>query len=116
MNSIGKTITEVYISPSLDTESLVIKFDDDTLLRLTDDGQSCCESRYMSADGEDLSYYVGAQFLGWQIKDYSYEEEKYSVHEIEFLEISTSKGSFTISSHNEHNGYYGGFAINAYEE
>ena len=38
-------------------------------------------------------------------------EEEYETHEVQFLEIKTSKGIFTMSTHNEHNGYYGGFAI-----
>ena len=38
-------------------------------------------------------------------------EHNEDCHEVQFLEVKTSKGSFTMSSHNEHNGYYGGFSI-----
>jgi hypothetical protein len=33
------------------------------------------------------------------------------VHETQFLIVDTTKGSFTIVNHNEHNGYYGGFGL-----
>lgn len=35
------------------------------------------------------------------------------VHEVQFLVVHTDKGDLTMSSHNEHNGYYGGFSIEA---
>ena len=33
------------------------------------------------------------------------------VHETRFVEIVTTKGSVTLTTHNEHNGYYGGFVL-----
>ena len=33
------------------------------------------------------------------------------IHEIQFLDVKTSKGVFQISNHNVHNGYYGGFWV-----
>ena len=42
------------------------------------------------------------------------EDDEYgNVHEVQFLVVTTSKGAFTIETHNEHNGYYGGFFIEA---
>jgi hypothetical protein len=38
-------------------------------------------------------------------------QESGDVHEIAFYEFMTSTGSFTLASHNEHNGYYGGTSI-----
>lgn len=35
------------------------------------------------------------------------------MHEVQFLHVKTSKGSFAVSNHNEHNGYYGGFNVEA---
>ena len=35
------------------------------------------------------------------------------VHEVQFLNIETSLGIITFETHNEHNGYYGGFYIKA---
>ena len=35
------------------------------------------------------------------------------VHEIQFLDVKTDKGIFQMANNNEHNGYYGGFLIEA---
>lgn len=108
--SLGKTITALTLG---DDDALHFEFGDGTKMRLFDDGQSCCESRYMRTD-DDLSYFVGAQLLDAEIKDApNVEDDEYGAHEVQFLEVKTSKGCFTMASHNEHNGYYGGFAIRA---
>ena len=38
-------------------------------------------------------------------------DDSYTTHEIKFLEVKTNRGVFTMVSHNEHTGYYGGFLI-----
>ena len=106
------------MAPFLNKEIDGIRLEEDGLyltfknskMKIYDDGQSCCEWRYMRTD-DDLPYYVGATFHGVEIKNAPDMEDEYEVHEVQFLEIITSKGSFTISTHNEHNGYYGGFWI-----
>jgi len=82
------------------------------LLRFRDDGQSCCERRHMHSD-DDLSYFVGADFLYATIKRGPSEEygDEGDVRECQFLEIGTSKGAFIIANYNDHNGYYGGFDL-----
>jgi hypothetical protein len=107
--AIGKKIESVEL---YDDERLCFKFADGSTLSLFDDGQSCCESRYMRTD-DDLSYYVGAEFQNVEIKDGpDQEDDEYGeAHECQFLVITTDKGQFTMSNHVEHNGYYGGFAI-----
>jgi hypothetical protein len=62
---------------------------------------------------DDLNYFVGAKLTGGEIKDAPDVPDKYGYHEVQFLEIQTDRGVFTISSHNEHNGYYGGFWLRA---
>jgi len=110
--SIGKTISGL----KLDDDALHFVFDDGSKMKLQDDGQSCCESRYMRTD-DDLAYYVGAKLLGADTKEApSIEDSDYGSHDVEFLVIETDRGSFTMSSHNEHNGYYGGFWITAVAE
>ena len=109
--SIGKTITAL----SSNEDALYITFEDGKRISLFDDGQSCCEHRYMRTD-DDLDYYVGSKLLGGEIKDAPSVEAEYDEHEVQFLEIITDKGSFTMSNHNEHNGYYGGFWIKVSEE
>jgi hypothetical protein len=36
------------------------------------------------------------------------------VHEVQFLVVTTSKGAITVATHVVHNGYYGGFSIDAF--
>jgi hypothetical protein len=111
--SLGKTIAVLSLG---DDDELHFEFSDGTKMCLFDDGQSCCESRYMRTD-DDLTQFIGAQLIDAEIKDApSIEDEYGESHEVEFLEVKTSKGSFTMASHNEHNGYYGGFAIRAATE
>jgi hypothetical protein len=33
------------------------------------------------------------------------------VHEVQFLRVSTDAGTIVCETHNEHNGYYGGFNV-----
>jgi len=104
---VGKEISSLVISDSL----MRIRFTDGYFLDLWDGGQSCCESRYMSTD-DNLDDFVGATFSGARIEDAESEgDESYGEHEVQFLLIDTSKGTFTIANHNEHNGYYGGFSL-----
>lgn len=81
-------------------------------LDLVDTGQSCCEHRYMTSD-DDFAYYEGATLLGVEVKPGPDVEAKYDTHETAFLDIKTSRGVFTVVTHNEHNGYYGGFSLRA---
>ena len=104
--AVGKTIKEV----RLVNDELRFSFDDGTAIHMFDNGQSCCESRYMQTD-DDLTYFSGTKFLGARILNAPNEPDEYGEHEVQFLEVKTDKGCFTMASHNEHNGYYGGFWI-----
>lgn len=110
--ALNKTIAEL----SLNDDVLHLVFEDGYKIGLFDDGQSCCEERYMRTDDE-LGDFVGAVLLNAETPDApNAVEDNYGVHEIQFLHVKTSKGVFTISSHNEHNGYYGGIMIRARKE
>ena len=91
-------------------DGLVFEFANGYKMRIFDNGQSCCEHRYMHTD-DDLSYFVGATLLDAEIKDGPDEEREYGEKESQFLVVKTSRGEFTVVNYNEHNGYYGGFAI-----
>lgn len=107
--SIEKTIQKVWLDKQ--TDELKFQFTDGTNLKLLDAGQSCCEHRYMTTD-DDLPYYSGATLLGFELKDAPDQEDEYgNVHDVQFLDVNTSKGVFQMANHNEHNGYYGGFSI-----
>jgi hypothetical protein len=106
-SSLNKTIEKVWLDK--ETDRLNFKFTDGTGIYLFDDGQSCCEHRYMVTD-DDLSEYADVKLLDLELKDAPDQEDEYSeVHEIQFLDVKTDKGVFQIANHNEHNGYYGGF-------
>lgn len=98
-------------------DGLALRFTDGTGIRFADEGQSCCEHRYMRTD-DDLSYHVGAKLVDAELVDapgIQTEDDYGEVHEVQFLNIVTDRGRFQIASHNEHNGYYGGFWIQVSE-
>jgi len=121
MNLVGnKESAEAFMSCTLkeiaaldlSEDRLLFTFADGRRMQITDEGQSCCEERYLHSD-DDLSYHVGAKLLTAEISDAPDVETEYGVHEVKFLKVATSKGVFTIETHNFHNGYYGGFAVRA---
>jgi len=112
--SIGKEISLIELlkdSNGWDADSLIFTFNDGTKLRVWDGGQSCCESRYMHTD-DDLQAFTESELTMIEIRDAPDIEDEYGeAHEVQFLLVTTGKGVFTIETHNEHNGYYGGFWI-----
>lgn len=104
--AVGKTLTALEMSE----DALRLTFEDGSKIRLYDDGQSCCEHRYMTTD-DGLGYFVGAQLLDAEVQDGPDQDAEYDVHEVQFLKVKTSKGVFTVETHNKHNGYYGGFSL-----
>ena len=94
--------------------TFILRFTDGTGLKFWDDGQSCCERRYMVCD-DDLSYLSGATFTGAELRNAPTVNGEYGETECQFLVINTDKGSATIANYNEHNGYYGGFAVEVRE-
>ena len=116
--SVGKVITHLEIEENPKTDfydianRLIFTLEDNSKLALFDDGQSCCEIRYMHTD-DDLGSFLGAIFQDVEIRDGATKENEWDTIESQFLIVSTSKGQFTVVNYNEHNGYYGGFAIEA---
>ena len=109
--SLKKTIAQIEIID----DHLFVSFKDSTKLVLWDGGQSCCESRYMLTD-DDVSYHIGAKLLAIELRDAPSIEGGYGDHEVKFLVLKTNRGEIVFSNHNEHNGYYGGFGIDAWVE
>jgi hypothetical protein len=104
---VGKKITAL----SLSDDRLHFVFEDGYKMDMFDDGQSCCENRYMTTD-DDLASFVGSILVGAELREAPTIEDEYGdPHEIQFLLINTSLGTFTCETHNEHNGYYGGFWV-----
>lgn len=97
----------------LEIEDNVLKFmfEDGTMMSIADEGQNCCEHRYVYTS-DNLADYLGATLVDIDVKESSYlEEDDGDIHECIFIHITTSKGQFVTETHNEHNGYYGGFSI-----
>ena len=106
---LNKKIMRVYLDK--EENALRFEFEDGTKFRIFDHGQNCCERRYMTTD-DNLGEFKNAVFLDALIKDGpTTDDEHGEPHEVQFLEIRTNKGSFVMTNHNEHNGYYGGFSI-----
>jgi hypothetical protein len=112
-DSLGKKITEA----SIDNDGnggdglLRLGFEDGSTISIFDNGRSCCESRYMTCD-DDLVSIVGGRLLKIETKEAPEQRTDWGYpHEIEFLQVQTDAGAVTLSTHNEHNGYYGGFNI-----
>lgn len=106
--SLDKEITALV----LEDNELKITFKDGTKIALFDGGQSCCENRYMNTD-DTLTDYVGAKLQGVEVAPGPELPCEYDLKESQFLKVETSKGTFTVVNYNEHNGYYGGFYIEA---
>lgn len=109
--AIDKKIASICLDQSREQwpeDNLVFRFDDGSGIRIYDDGQSCCEHRYMTTD-DDLQAFVGAKLVEAAKQAAANQPDEWGEHEVAFLVITTSLGAFTIETHNEHNGYYGGF-------
>lgn len=114
MENLDKFVGKVVQSVELGSDdALHFMFADGSKMKMWDDGQSCCESRYMTCD-DDLSYFSGSKLLSVEVKyaqQSEYSDYYETIHEVQFLEVMTDRGCFTMATHNEHNGYYGGFCV-----
>jgi hypothetical protein len=99
-------------------DELRLTFEDGVTIRIFDDGQSCCESRYMRTD-DDLSTLVGHRLVAIETNAAKSDEfsdpDPYATHDAVFLDVKTDGGLISFSFHNEHNGYYGGFGLSVDE-
>lgn len=110
--AIGRKIESIVCSD----DGLLIGFAEGKSLQVVDDASSCCERRYMSCDDE-LESFIGGTLVSLSIEDAPDPEPEVEGkdHNVQFLHVRTSRGSFTVQTHNEHNGYYGGFDIRCHE-
>jgi hypothetical protein len=87
-------------------------------LVISDEAQSCCEKRYLTCD-DDLGDLIGQRLVhimakpgpAWEDGNKGDIWEENFAHETCFVEVMTNRGSITLCTHNEHNGYYGGFRL-----
>jgi hypothetical protein len=108
-----KAVGKKIVDANLDDYALTLSFEDGSSMKIVDDGQCCCESRYITCD-DDVKSLIGSEFVGINTRDHGTEgDEDYTVHEVMFVDVQTSTGFITMCTHNEHNGYYGGFNVEA---
>lgn len=102
---------------SFEEDFLRISLQDGTTLAVFDAQRSCCESRYIECD-DTLKEFEGSIFKGIEHRKLAVEEPNVyaDTHEIDFVLIHTSNGVITLRTHNEHNGYYGGFCLRVEKE
>lgn len=119
-DKVSKYYGKKIIGASFSGEELRITFDDAVTISISDNGQSCCEERYMVCN-DNVRSIIGNFLTKIEVKSLDkggYDEDKrgdYQVHEICFLDIQTDKSLISINTHNIHNGYYSGFDINIEE-
>ncbi len=106
-NALGKKIKDI----TMINDYIILEMEDGYKFQLWDNGQSCCERRYMTCD-DNIKEFIGATLLNINTKD-APDINDGEVHEVQFLEFDTDRGAISVASHNEHNGYYGGFCIEA---
>lgn len=104
---LGRVITTAVI----DDDTLKVEFSDGSKFTLRDAGQSCCEYRHLTCDDDPASLIGGCivsmiEKPGPSLK----EDDSYTEHDTMFLEVQSTNGFITMCTHNEHNGYYGGFS------
>ena len=109
-DAVKKVSAMVIQSVSMSDNELTFIFQGGATLKMRDNGQSCCEIRYMDTD-DDLSEFNAGRIHKIELKDGSRKWEDYEAHDIQFLDVTTTQGFFQIKSHNEHNGWYSGFSI-----
>lgn len=93
-------------------DDFTLRFKTGTLV-LADVMHNCCETRTITCD-DDLPSFVGARLLGIEVLEGDGKHDGYhDVHETMFVRIHTNKGDIVVCTHNHHNGYYGGFDLQA---
>lgn len=103
------------VAATLENDQIFLTFGDGVTIRIWDAGQSCCESRYMRTD-DNPSDLAGKTLTEISVKQAPDVEGGYGdVHEVAFLEIQADGETVTFSTHNEHNGYYGGFELSLHK-
>jgi hypothetical protein len=111
----AKDIGRIICGAEIKDNRLVLTLDGSQKIEIWDDGQLCCERRYMTTD-DDLSSLVGHKLTRIDSKPGENQEfHNDTYNETVFVEIGTDQGFVTVTNHNEHNGYYGGFYLKVTE-
>lgn len=111
----SRVITEIFIDHGANggNGALVIELASRCKIVVADHGQDCCENRYLTSS-DDPKHLLGESLMRIRVVDApSLPSTCGDVHEVQFLEVSTDRDTVILETHNEHNGYYGGFSLKA---
>jgi hypothetical protein len=107
----------VIMTAEISEDTLKVTFTDGAHFTLRDAGQSCCEHRYLTCDDDPASLIGGCivhiDGKGGPSITAEPDDDGYvwsGEHDTMFLEVQSTSGFITMCTHNEHNGYYGGFS------
>jgi hypothetical protein len=115
MDDASKYYGEKILAATIQNEdTLTLSLGNGKSIDIWDNGQSCCEYRYMTTD-DDVNSLVGHTLKAIEVKLAPGDEGGYAVHEIAFVEITTDQNHIVLCNHNVHNGYYGGFVLTVTE-
>lgn len=105
---VGSIVSDILIG----TQSISIVLNAGTVI-YAQDQQSCCEKRYFSVEKDELQRHIGSKLLRIEERGFVSQEETESecCTDKQFLDITTSLGTLTVTCYNEHSGYYGGFYL-----
>jgi hypothetical protein len=102
-------IMSLIVGVSMNDRGIKLTLATGSTVEVWDDAQQCCEHRYATCD-DDIMSVIGGTLVDVVLKD-ARELPGGDTHEAQFVDIVTTKGTLTMCSHNEHNGYYGGFDL-----
>jgi hypothetical protein len=110
---LGKVIEKVMLAYDHESrESIIIIFTDGTALNLFDDGQQCCEKRWLASDdkSEDVA---GGVLMDVQMEEGVDDEGSEDILQSQFIRIITDKAPYVVTAYNKHNGSYDGITVKA---
>lgn len=112
---VGRKITAARIDKDDGDGKVRLTFSDGARVAIYDDGRSCCESRYITTDDE-IEALVGQSLVSISAQPGPDAASEWGDHETCFVIIQGDQSAVTLTTHNEHNGYYGGFGLTLAEE
>lgn len=109
---LGKRIIEAVLDKDGNCHSGILRltFETSIVMEIFDDGQLCCEGRWISTE-DDVTQLVGAKLLAINVVDGPFSDIDEDIKELAFVIIQTTRGQLVLNTYNEHNGYYGGFDV-----
>lgn len=92
-------------------DRLRISFVGGPVIELWDNGQSCCEKRYLTCD-DDPADLNGQGLVSIEaVRTEERDDNHGDPHEMVFVKVQGDRSAITLCAHNKHNGYYGGFGL-----